>query len=361
VPAIDLETPAGLLGDPTLAGLFIRDARSGPKGRVDLRRLYDLARSRYGFVDWLNMKKALCALGDQDYGVYNSSTDPNNPTMDMWATLAAAYRIAMTEDSTMRAGAYFQIFLEKLTPAPAPPNTRLEVAAVQEVEVLEFEVIPRELDGFTVWQRKSDGYWNATALCKAAGKEWYGYARNADNQKFMEGLKRSPQICGDLIQMITDGPNETRGTWVHRKVAIDLARWCSTDFAIQVNGWIDELLTVGQVSLTASQAPAFQLPQTMSEALRLCADTIDSNDRLTAQNNQLLTNNAELEAVTEELMIENAQVKIEKSEVEHSRQALQKTISGQIEGPLLSDWIGLHTTLHGHGDETGRRVLAAWS
>jgi hypothetical protein len=40
-----------------------------------------------------------------------------------------------------------------------------------------------------------------------------------------------------------------QGTWVHRRVAIDLARWWSPRFAVRVNGWVDELLVTGKVEL----------------------------------------------------------------------------------------------------------------
>lgn len=51
------------------------------------------------------------------------------------------------------------------------------------------DLIPHELVGVTVYQRASDGYFNATAMCQAAGKEWYGYKRNAANKEFMTELE----------------------------------------------------------------------------------------------------------------------------------------------------------------------------
>jgi hypothetical protein len=46
-----------------------------------------------------------------------------------------------------------------------------------------------------------------------------------------------------------DGPNESRGTWVHPKVAINIAQWISPKFSVQVSEWIYQLLTTGSVKL----------------------------------------------------------------------------------------------------------------
>jgi KilA-N domain len=103
------------------------------------------------------------------------------------------------------------------------------------------DIITRSLNQIVIGQRAHDCFINATALCKAAGKEWYGYKRTKENQAFLDELARSPQICGDpIIEEITTGPNDYRGTWVHSQVAIHLAMWCSPAFAVQVTGWVEE-------------------------------------------------------------------------------------------------------------------------
>ena len=165
---------------------------------------------------------------------------------------------------------------------------------MQKVEVLDFEIVPHHIDGHLIAQRKSDGYVNATAMCKAAGKEWSNYKQNADTRAVVASLSRSLQIRRDLLILtITTGKNAERGTWVHPKVALHLATWCSPDFYAQVISWVyDEVTT---------QAPVFKLPQTFAESLRLLADATEANDRLLLKNTELLTHNEELAAVTEEL------------------------------------------------------------
>ena len=71
----------------------------------------------------------------------------------------------------------------------------------------------------------------------------------------------SVQLCTDvseiaqndileLIKIETSGLNENRGTWVHPKVAINIAQWISPKFDVQVTKWVYQLLIVGSVKLT---------------------------------------------------------------------------------------------------------------
>ena len=100
-------------------------------------------------------------------------------------------------------------------------------------------LVQRALDGEIISQRADDGYINATALCKAAGKEWSAYFRTAPTQAFLAELSRSLNVDRDLlIQSITTGQNEYRGTWVHPQVSINLAQWASPEFAVQVSQWV---------------------------------------------------------------------------------------------------------------------------
>jgi hypothetical protein len=98
-------------------------------------------------------------------------------------------------------------------------------------------LVPHTYQGALIQQRAADGYINATAMCKAAGKEWSSYYRSAGD--FITALERSLQIRRDLIiQSIMTGTNDVRGTWVHPQVAINLATWLSGDFAVQVSQWV---------------------------------------------------------------------------------------------------------------------------
>lgn len=111
-----------------------------------------------------------------------------------------------------------------------------------------------ELCGTVVQQRETDGYINATQLCKAAGREFYNYQRTQHGNDYIEALSLKPNLIGlELVQVKSGKPENGGGTWVHPKVAIHLAQWLSPEFAIQVTDWVIELMTKGQVSITKPQ------------------------------------------------------------------------------------------------------------
>ena len=109
------------------------------------------------------------------------------------------------------------------------------------------------LNNVKIIARKSDGYINASALCKAGKKLWKNYFQNAKTKAFIEALVLAAGIpAAKLIKLGTGSKNiknSTRETWVHRKVAIHMAQWISPYFAVKVTDWIEELLITGSVTL----------------------------------------------------------------------------------------------------------------
>jgi 5-methylcytosine-specific restriction endonuclease McrA len=103
-------------------------------------------------------------------------------------------------------------------------------------------LIPRSLRTETglveVSQRPHDGYINVTQICKAVGK-LVGHWNDLDGTA--EYLAAASPVIGititELIQTIRGGFPELQGTWAHPLVAVEIARWCSPAFAVQVNFW----------------------------------------------------------------------------------------------------------------------------
>lgn len=108
-------------------------------------------------------------------------------------------------------------------------------------------VLTHNFGNSIIQQRESDGYINATAMCKATGKVWYEYFRFPATQEFLSCLESDtgntritdsnyghyPQL--EFIQAET---GRYGGTWVHPYIAINLAQWCSAAFALQVSKWV---------------------------------------------------------------------------------------------------------------------------
>ena len=104
--------------------------------------------------------------------------------------------------------------------------------------------IEHQVGEVSISQRAYDGYINATALCKAAGKQINHYLELQSTHEFIKelssdlGLPRS-----ELIQIKKGGIPKEQGTWVHPQVAIHLAQWASPKFAVLVSKWVFEWLS----------------------------------------------------------------------------------------------------------------------
>ena len=106
------------------------------------------------------------------------------------------------------------------------------------------------LGGIEIICRPEDGYINATQLCKAGGKEYSNWFKNVKTDEYLNELEGSLLIRRDLlIQVVIEGINENRCTWVHPRVSIHIAQWVSPKFAVIVTGWIHKLLSTGKVSI----------------------------------------------------------------------------------------------------------------
>jgi hypothetical protein len=134
-----------------------------------------------------------------------------------------------------------------------------------------------------ITRRNSNGYVNATAMCRANGKEWSGFIRNERTTDYIQALADHLGIPADrLVLTTTTGPNRFRGTWVHPRLAVELARWISQRFAVWMDGWfLEELEAKAKPS---PSRPFMVLPgEDVSELISvLCADLGRESERLAA-------------------------------------------------------------------------------
>jgi hypothetical protein len=107
--------------------------------------------------------------------------------------------------------------------------------------------------------RLSDGYISATKMCQSAGKNMSDYTRLQGTGEFMAALASSLGIpLSDLTNRRETGPAEGRGRWVHPRLAINLAQWCSPSFAVKVTGLVLRYLS-GQITSEESRAAAMRV------------------------------------------------------------------------------------------------------
>jgi len=133
-----------------------------------------------------------------------------------------------------------------------PPN----IEQTEEHEVKEFQLVHENGDTFPILIRE-DGMVNATLLCKAGGKKFAHYQRNEQTQAFIEALKSDMQYRNTQLIIIKQGNTSkfVQGTWCHRLIAIDCARWLNPRFALQIIKWTDEIITKGFVKIEKPLLP----------------------------------------------------------------------------------------------------------
>jgi hypothetical protein len=110
--------------------------------------------------------------------------------------------------------------------------------------MVQLVLIPHRVEKTLILQRAVDGYVNATAMCRAVGKQFNDYIRIGPTREFLAELSTETGIpVSQLIQSFKGGDIRTQGSWVHPDVAINLGQWCSPKFAVAVAKWVREWLT----------------------------------------------------------------------------------------------------------------------
>lgn len=121
------------------------------------------------------------------------------------------------------------------------------------------DLVARSWNGTPISRRTTDGYVNATAMCKANGKEWSKYRETDRCQEYIDALIETSDFGG--LNPIESRAGNGGGTWVHPQLAVDLARWISAPFAVWMDAWFLEELGKSKVSRTwDTQIPALPAP-----------------------------------------------------------------------------------------------------
>jgi phage antirepressor YoqD-like protein len=111
---------------------------------------------------------------------------------------------------------------------------------------------------------RPDRYVSLTDMAKSCGKLTGHWLENKSTKEYLDALSPVTGLpITELLQVFQGGVPEDQGTWAHPKLAIRFAQWCSADFAVQVDTWVDEMVTAPLDSLNQ-----YVLPQTYLEALK---------------------------------------------------------------------------------------------
>jgi hypothetical protein len=107
------------------------------------------------------------------------------------------------------------------------------------------------LNNIVITSRSDDSFINATQLCQAGGKQFNDWYRLNTTKQLFNEAESETGIPVSLLVDIKKGNNTNLNldSWIHPKLAIQLAQWLSPKFAIQVSNWIINLFTNGKVEI----------------------------------------------------------------------------------------------------------------
>jgi len=129
----------------------------------------------------------------------------------------------------------------------------IQAAVVNAPPVTAFNCVrkPLVLNGITIEVDSMTLMVNATQMCNAAGKLFKNYKHLESTKTLFQELYFVMEISSvGLIYSIQGGRPEFQGTWIHRYVAYDLAKWISEEISIQYTMWMDELYIENYTLLT---------------------------------------------------------------------------------------------------------------
>jgi hypothetical protein len=149
------------------------------------------------------------------------------------------------------------------------------------------------IDEFVIRARTTDGYVDATNLCKAGGKRFHNWYQLQSTKEFIEALEQDLGIIpvtqnfdgtGMPVTSLVDikrgkSSQFAQGSWIHPDLAGQLAQWISPIFAIRVSRWIRDIVITGKAELKNEK--------TNDELIRLQLDNQKKDGQIQQQNEKI--------------------------------------------------------------------------
>jgi hypothetical protein len=92
-------------------------------------------------------------------------------------------------------------------------------------------------------------------MCRANGKRWTKYRESDRANEYLEALSTEARISVHALIESRAGGVDGGETWIHPRVAVDLARWISAPFAVWMDGWFLESLQQARPAPVESPPP----------------------------------------------------------------------------------------------------------
>jgi hypothetical protein len=130
-------------------------------------------------------------------------------------------------------------------------------------------IVVRTWNDAPISRRDSDGYADATAMCQANGKLWGHYRETQRTSGYITALADATGLDpAQLIISTKGGPAHLQGTWIHPRLAVDLARWISPAFAVWMDGWFLDALNAPKPVTSRRSTPWASLSPISAEHLK---------------------------------------------------------------------------------------------
>lgn len=114
--------------------------------------------------------------------------------------------------------------------------------------------------------KKENLFFNATEIAKQFGKLSKDYLENKTTKEYILARCGKDNSPFENYVKVTKG-GKHQGTWLHHKLAIDFARWCSPIFAIELDDWIISKLQEEKQRKHDRQIARLEYPE-MAEAVK---------------------------------------------------------------------------------------------
>ena len=156
------------------------------------------------------------------------------------------------------------------------------------------DLIVHDYKGFSIPQRKQDGYVNLTNMAKVSNnRRVHDWVRLAGSKDYVREVSRSTGFPADqLIIKCWDDSEKRTVTWAHKLIAITFAKWVSPSFAVWCNQHLLELMETGTTSLDVNTPNKDTLELTFEDYLEYLL-----------KNREILSRDKELAKVTLERLI----------------------------------------------------------
>lgn len=142
------------------------------------------------------------------------------------------------------------------------------------------KLILHDYNGFSIPQRELDSYVSLTQMAIPFNKKVNDYLRLKATEEYLQALSSDTGIpVSELIVIVKGNYSDKieQGTWGHKLVALDFARWLNPSFSVWANTHILTLVETGTTSLKNDLSNMYIQEKATIDTLSLALDNIFMN------------------------------------------------------------------------------------